>query len=589
VREAPASTPATASRCGGCHEHEVRAWSASPHARHAVPVATPPGGADAAVGSRWMQAYLRKDAAGVHRILPQCRDLRAPRWLEVHEVLAEIAGGASGLGPRSLPPVEQRSFDVDCSGCHASGARVRHDTLTASLVSTWRDLAIDCDACHGDPAPHRDGAPGTIARLGSLTPRGQVMLCGRCHGGPATDGDPEPREAETFVARAGDHESLFTDGAAGAQNYQVASFVRNPCFSRGGLTCTACHDPHGSAREGTAPLDALCVSCHPAFGGRDHTHHDSAGEGARCVSCHMPRLLTGLLRHQREHRIGVPVPGIAGARDACTSCHAELGAAAVEAAWRSWYGDRAVAAAEKARAAARAIALARAGDPAAAAALRSVLGHPDPFVRAAAIARLGEPALARSDPSPEVRVAALRGAPADAPAEVFVGFLKDVEPRVRAEAAVALASRGDDTGRAFRPDVERLARAAREDVASRWVLATWCLDDGRPGEAVAWLEEALAFEPGSPDVWFLLAQAHLLRRRTAAFEEAVREGVRHVAAAVGRGEAADRDLERFVGIQIARGRRALARAILDEAATRLPGDVQRKRFTEMAERLDATR
>ena len=53
--------------CRSCHEKETRAWEASPHGRHATPVAEPAGGATAAVGSRWMQAYLRRDARGYHR------------------------------------------------------------------------------------------------------------------------------------------------------------------------------------------------------------------------------------------------------------------------------------------------------------------------------------------------------------------------------------------------------------------------------------------------------------------------------------------------------------------------------------------
>ena len=49
-----------------------------------------------------------------------------------------------------------------------------------------------------------------------------------------------------------------------------------------------------------------------------------AGEGARCVGCHMPRVVYGVLDVHRSHRIEVPDPAraaAAGRPDACTGCH----------------------------------------------------------------------------------------------------------------------------------------------------------------------------------------------------------------------------------------------------------------------------
>ena len=94
----------------------------------------------------------------------------------------------------------------------------------------------------------------------------------------------------------------------------------------------------------------MCTGCHTALAtpaaARLHAHHDPAGEegGGRCVSCHMPRIVYGVLDVHRSHRIEVPDPAraaAAGRPDACTSCHVERTAAwAAAAARRLWGGTR---------------------------------------------------------------------------------------------------------------------------------------------------------------------------------------------------------------------------------------------------------
>ena len=71
-------------------------------------------------------------------------------------------------------------------------------------------------------------------------------------------------------------------------------------------------DPRGQIREPFAGAneDHMCTQCHaplavPAAVAA-HTHHDPAGEGARCVGCHMPRIVYGVLDIHRSHRIEIP-------------------------------------------------------------------------------------------------------------------------------------------------------------------------------------------------------------------------------------------------------------------------------------------
>ena len=56
----PDARTAGAESCRTCHPEEYAAWETSPHGRTGIPLATPAGGFDFAIGSSWMQSYLRK-------------------------------------------------------------------------------------------------------------------------------------------------------------------------------------------------------------------------------------------------------------------------------------------------------------------------------------------------------------------------------------------------------------------------------------------------------------------------------------------------------------------------------------------------
>ena len=90
----------------------------------------------------------------------------------------------------------------------------------------------------------------------------------------------------------------------------------------------------------------MCTACHAALAAPEaalrHAHHDPADEGGRCLSCHMPRIVYGVLDVHRSHRIELPDPAgaaAAGRPDACTGCHVERTAAWAEDAARRWWGE----------------------------------------------------------------------------------------------------------------------------------------------------------------------------------------------------------------------------------------------------------
>ncbi len=155
---------------------------------------------------------------------------------------------------------------------------------------------------------------------------------------------------------------LHPSGDSRSPHQQATDFLRSGMYRNGAwlMTCTSCHDAHGSANEAMlrlAPGDnRACTGCHNAAGFLDATQHAMARTGHRhelvpadqftCVACHMAPTATGgaqrpALRDEfpptlarqyysgdlRGHRFNVQRRAAAAtqpgaATSACATCHA---------------------------------------------------------------------------------------------------------------------------------------------------------------------------------------------------------------------------------------------------------------------------
>ena len=394
------------------------------------------------------------------------------------------------------------------------------------------DASINCQACHGRGDEHvkawkRLSPDAPMPRLEDLTPRAKTGVCARCHGGPSAEAEFQPSDAAYYIGHLQDRPGLFPDGRAAGLTYQQPSFVRSLCHAKGGLSCTDCHDAHGNGLRKGADTDALCVRCHPGLASREHTFHEASGAGARCIECHMPRLLTGLMAHQHDHRIGIPLPAVEEVPDACTACHKDKTKGWADAAWRARWGEPPAATIE----AVRGIVLMRAHDPAAGPLLRAALTSPDPYFRANAIRGLDEPAAGLDDPVPEVRFVAFEVAAASPKhAAVLRKFLQDPEPVIRGWCEAELATRGTKPDPSWRADLEIAVRLSRGWGPGNVTLGMLRLWAGDAEGAVSAFRAAATYSPAIEDAWAGLSRSlHTVGRHAEAdaVEAARTEAWRH--------------------------------------------------------------
>lgn len=294
-------------------------------------------------------------------------------------VLGALAGPAArpyqGEVVDALLPRERRATwrVTDASGLSSAlegellrmGVKRSRPTLLQAVDATRRsfnrehlvELGIGCEACHLGAAEHvRDPR-----RLPSFEPKSALFAVQ--WPAPAAEGPAQLRAARINRVCARCHQVLFSGyeptweggarhGNAGGSHInsgEARDLLLGACAST--LTCVECHDPH--APDGTAKLralgpaekDALCTKCHGKYAApaalREHAHHDPAGEGARCIACHMPRknlALDGTLT--RYHRIGSPNDAQRVLLDRpleCALCHADKSVESLATAMETWW------------------------------------------------------------------------------------------------------------------------------------------------------------------------------------------------------------------------------------------------------------
>jgi tetratricopeptide (TPR) repeat protein len=272
----------------------------------------------------------------------------------------------------------EQTWNYQCAECHSTDLRKHYDARQQRYATTWAEVMVSCEACHGPGAAHvawaqarppdapraQADTTGLVVRLGrgagswvvqdpqrgiatwSGPPRStaEVEACARCHARRRPMVDPYPAGRpflDTHMPALLDAALYHADGQILGEVYEYGSFVQSRMF-HAGVTCADCHEPHSLGLR--APGNAVCVQCHlPArFDTPEHHRHRADSEAARCVACHMPTRTYMIVDPRRDHSFRVPRPDLSVTLDtpnACTEgCHQDRPPAWAADQIVQWYG-----------------------------------------------------------------------------------------------------------------------------------------------------------------------------------------------------------------------------------------------------------
>ncbi len=549
-----------------------------------------------------LQQYLIAFPGGRYQALNVCWDTRpakegGQRWFHLYpKEEVSFRDPLHWTGP-------YQNWNFMCSECHSTNVRKGYSAATRTYATTWSELDVSCEACHGPGSAHvawaeavkagkarKDSADkgmavtlrdpvratwdmdmktGIARRSAPRTSRAEVETCARCHArrSVVTEdyvwGEPILQTHRPALLEEG---LYFDDGQIEDEVYEYGSFLQSKMYAAG-VTCTDCHDPHDLKVKGSA--DRVCAACHltEKFESPKHHFHRADSKGASCVACHMPTRNYMVVHARRDHSIRIPRPDLSlalGTPNACTQCHRDRSDRWAADAARKWWGDKVRqephygeivrAAREEHVGAQPALAgyVADATRPAIRRATAAGLLDPRDAASRAALER------ALSDPEPLVRRGALEAAGALGPSErlrLVSPLLRDPLRTIRIEAARSLASlpqgaRSTGEQAAYEQALGEYVGSLNVDAdraEAHLNLGSLYATQGDLARAEAEYREAIAITPALGGAWANLADLYRAQGREAEAERTLRQGL----------EAAPRDpgVHHALGLALVRARR----------------------------------
>ncbi len=327
-------------------------------------------------GIRPLQQYLVEFPGGRFQMLPFCWDTRP-----------ENEGGQSWFyiyGQERITHDDilfwtriMQNWNYMCSECHSTNVRKQYDHQTGTYNTTWNEVDVSCEACHGPGSRHLEwarhmesgGRPETYPDMGLMVrlrdtdqaswifdmetgtarrsvpreSRTLVDMCSRCHSRRSIISEDYIHGRSILDAHWPSllEENLYyADGQIQEEVYVYASFLQSKMFSAG-VVCKDCHESHSGKIFTTG--NALCYRCHLAekYGSPDHHFHKPESTGALCYECHMPERTYMVIDPRRDHSIRVPRPDLSdklGTPNACNNCHDDKSNQWSAGYLKEWYG-----------------------------------------------------------------------------------------------------------------------------------------------------------------------------------------------------------------------------------------------------------
>ena len=314
-----------------------------------------------------LQQYLIPFPGGRLQTLPIAWNSRDNHWYKVPPV------GPTDPDDWLYWTNAAQNWNGMCAQCHSTNLEKNYDPESDSYNTTWSDIDVGCEACHGAGSKHVAWAQmSDMARpevtnyeltqqTSNISSREQVELCAPCHSRRGAMGDDTHAKADlldNYLPSLLTENLYFADGQIEDEVYVYASFIQSKMY-RHDVRCSDCHDAHTIklVKEG----NELCLQCHRAaqYDSKDHHFHKQEGEtgepilsaggetlfevgsGALCVQCHMPGRVYMGADYRPDHSFRIPDPALSaaiGAPDACLRCHIDKDTQWSQDSVQQWYG-----------------------------------------------------------------------------------------------------------------------------------------------------------------------------------------------------------------------------------------------------------
>jgi tetratricopeptide (TPR) repeat protein len=266
------------------------------------------------------------------------------------------------------------TWNSSCAECHSTDLRLNYDLKTNSYQTTWAEINVSCEACHGPGGEHVKWAnwlkneakvqdsqdqknKGLIINYNTLDAKGKIETCAPCHSRRYPISQPD-KPGQPFL----DHfmpsllqEGLYhADGQILDEVYVYGSFLQTKMYQQG-VNCMDCHNPHTLKLRRAG--NQLCTFCHQPtppkslfntlaaknYDAPSHHFHKMDSPGANCVNCHAPAKNYMVIDPRHDHSFPIPRPDLSvklGTPNACTQCHQEQSAQWAIEKMTQWYGQK---------------------------------------------------------------------------------------------------------------------------------------------------------------------------------------------------------------------------------------------------------
>jgi predicted CXXCH cytochrome family protein len=323
-------------------------------------------------GIRPLQQYLIPFEKGKFQCLPIAWNTVTKKWFHMAGMVYK---------PDDLKPDnwlywtnQAQNWNSMCAECHSTNLQKNYDLETKSYNTTWVDINVNCEACHGPGSAHiewarlpemgrpQDVNTGLVVKTSKITSRQYVESCAPCHARRSSFGPYDHTHSEFLsyaIPQLPTRPTYHIDGQFLDEDYEYGSFTQSKMYMKD-VRCGDCHDPHSLKRKFEG--NALCTQCHKAeeYDTYNHHLHKSKGEagtpfvnkrgekmevgsGALCRDCHMPGRYYMGVDKRYDHSMRIPRPDLSlslGTPNACTNCHDDKTDQWALHWVNKWYGEK---------------------------------------------------------------------------------------------------------------------------------------------------------------------------------------------------------------------------------------------------------